>query len=303
MNNVKSPLDSSVYCRVVKKIKVSEIILKYQLIYDINVSRFFNGMDEIYVYECEKTKYKFYYPFNIDGDSGFYEHLQKGIYYYVPWKWEHEVSMKYINKNDKILEVGSGGNGFVKKLTDKGYSITGLELNTKSISNGLADGLHVLNETIQNHSTNYSNYYDIVCSYQVLEHIAEPYSFVEGKIRSLKKGGKMLICVPNNDAYFLKHNHNPPLNMPPHHMGLWQLDSLSYLSKLFNLNLLSVEYETLQHYHVEGFSDVIFIRWVPNRYLRYILRKMGFKKVIKFFVDVFKNKIQGHSIFIVFEKQ
>jgi len=44
-----------------------------------------------------------------------------------------------------------------------------------------------LNETIEGYSEINHGQFDLVCSFQVLEHIPKVYSFLEGKVKALKK--------------------------------------------------------------------------------------------------------------------
>lgn len=303
MNKVKSPLDNRSDCRIVEEIDTGLIIDGYKKIYNIDVSRFFKEVNKVTIYECNKTKFRFYYPYNLDGDSKFYESLQNFENYYNPWKWEHQVSLKYFKSGDHILEVGSGGNGFVRNISVQGYDITGLELNEHSVYIGKQEGLKIFPDTIQIHADYNFEKYDIVCSYQVLEHISNPWSFLQAKVKALKHGGTMIVCVPNNDSKFLKWNNYPPLNMPPHHMGLWDKNSLEAMGKLLNLEMLSVEYEPLQYYHVDGFTDIVFAKFLPNKYLRFVLRKLGCREILRFFINIYKSSIKGHSILIAYKKK
>ena len=47
-------------------------------------------------------------PPTLRGQSTFYEALQRYPWYYVPWKWEHEIAKSYLKDGDQVLEVGCG---------------------------------------------------------------------------------------------------------------------------------------------------------------------------------------------------
>jgi ubiquinone/menaquinone biosynthesis C-methylase UbiE len=64
------------------------------------------------------------------GDSKFYEQLEKFDWYYMPWKWEHEITLSYLDPKKRVLEIGCGTGSFVQKAADiSGAYIKGLELN------------------------------------------------------------------------------------------------------------------------------------------------------------------------------
>jgi len=301
-NYIKSTLAKEANAKLSEIIPVEKLILGYQERFNIDISAYFEGINEINIYECEQTKYRFYYPFGIDGDGKFYEHLQKFDWYYMPWKWEHEKTVQLLNGNEKILEVGSGGLDFVERLSNDGFEITGLEINEESIIKAKNLGLNVLNETVQDHAKSNYKKYDLVCSFQVLEHITEVNSFIKAQIDCLKPGGKLIICVPNNDS-FIKLSNEVMLNYPPHHMGLWNKESLSSLSDLFNLKVDKVFFEPLQEYHLDWYiNSNIREKINKNTLKRIVFNKLKIKKLYTYFVKKFSKKIHGHSILMVYTK-
>ena len=62
-------------------------------------------------------------------------------------------------------------------------------------------------------------------------------------LNALRPGGILILGVPNNDG--LIGFADAPLNMPPHHMGLWKKKSLVALTQVFPLDLKVVEVEPL----------------------------------------------------------
>jgi 2-polyprenyl-3-methyl-5-hydroxy-6-metoxy-1,4-benzoquinol methylase len=131
-------------------------------------------------------------------------------------------------------------------LKIKEYNITGLELNKSAIETIYKEtGHNILNETIQQHSFKNKGSYDIVCSFQVMEHIADIKNVIEASILCLKKGGKLIISVPNNESNLYRYKTHP-LNEPPHHVGLWDSKSLKNLELFFNIKLVNLFYEPIE---------------------------------------------------------
>lgn len=299
---IDSIIDKTAKAKLIDTIDVATLINGYKKQFNIDVQKYFKSLNEIYIYECESTKLRFYYPFDIDGDSAFYELLQKFDWYYMPWKWEHERTKHLFKGNEKILEVGSGGLGFVEKMHNAGYHITGLELNKTSIQKAKKIGLRVLEESIEAHAESNYQKYDAVCSFQVLEHVTQVSSFVSAKIDCLKPGGKLIIAVPNNDS-FIKYTKNFLLNSPPHHMGLWNITSLKSMANLFNLKVEKVFYEPLQNYHMESYLNLMIQENISKtRLLKKVFYKLKLKRLFKYWVTKNRNLIKGHSMLIVFIK-
>jgi SAM-dependent methyltransferase len=260
-------------------------------------------LNEIEIYECAKTGYRFYFPFDLSGDSAFYQHFQNFDWYYMPWKWEHEVATKYINDGMDILEVGCAHGSFLERINNlyKLNTSVGLELNESAVIK--KDKWEIVNKHIEEYSKVHVEQYDLVCSYQVLEHIADVNSFLDSSISCIKKGGKLIISVPNNES-FIKDIFSP-LNLPPHHMGMWDQGSLVSLIKMFPLKLLQVHIEELKEYHVESYIASKYYN-KRNKFLNKIIKKIhiltGLYQIKK--LEVLKNREEliGHTILVVFEK-
>ncbi len=300
---IKSPLVVSGDAILKEIIDTDKVIKMYQSQFNIDVNKYFGKIKKFGIYECANTKYRFYYPFNIDGDGEFYEKLQKFEWYYMPWKWENEITLKSVEKGDKILEVGSGGLGFLEKMQQKSFDITGLELNEQSVIKAKEKDLKVLNETIQEHSKNNTNKYDVVCSFQVLEHISDVHSFLKTQIDCLKKGGKLIISVPNNDSFIKLTDGGGLLNKPPHHMGLWDEKSLKKITKIFNLKVENIDFEPLQKYHFDWYiNSIIKEKIYKNRFYRKVFNKFKLKNILIKIVKRFQYKIHGHSIMVTYTK-
>ncbi len=299
---MRSPLTNNENVHQIDTVSVDRLISGYKDYYNIDVSLYFKNIDELQIYLCEETSYMFYFPFNLSGDSGFYEELQKFDWYYDPWKWEHETTKKFLKKSDRILEVGSGGLGFIKKLNDSGFDVTGLELNSESVIQADQMGLNVFGETVQYHAENYSDKYDVVCSFQVLEHISQVHSFIQAKIDCLKSRGRLIISVPNNDS-FIKLDKNLFLNMPPHHMGLWNKTSLMALSEVFDLKVENIIPEPLAQYHLDWYINLnVTHRILKSKIFGSVFRKLKLRSLYSFLVKSFRKSIKGHTILIVFTK-
>lgn len=302
-SEISSTLSPSHHSNLLFTIPSKSIIEKYKNVFGIDVSIFFSGINEIGVYKCTQTNYRFYYPLNIGGDGNFYKSLESFEWYYMPWKWEHSKALSVLNKNDNILEVGSGGLGFLEKIHSLGFEIAGLELNPLSLEKAAEKNLKVFDDPIQNHALKYPNYYDVVCSFQVLEHIADVHSFIEAQLDCLKKGGKIIVSVPNNNS-FIRYSNGGILNLPPHHMGLWDSESLKSLTKIFNIELKKIYYEPLQKYHLDWYIDTVFTNRIKKiDTLFKIYNKLNVKNILKAIIGKFRKNINGHSILVIYEKK
>ena len=302
---INSSITNSSNTTKIKNINVRYIIKTYKKILpNLEIEKYFDGLSNIEIYECDDTGYKFFHPQNLHGDKEFYYALGKLPWYYSNWKFEHESALKYINEKSKVLEVGAGKGHFLKQVVKRlNCSCVGLELNP-DIENIQKENRFVLkNESIEEHCVKNKEIYDVVCSFQVLEHISEVNSFIESMLSSLKPGGRLIIGVPNNDS-FIKDNplNTKVLNMPPHHMGLWNKKSLSNIAKVYDLELENLILEPLQKSNITTYIATRAKKILINNFIFRIYWKLNFHKLSRFYVKKKLHKIDGHSIIAIYKK-
>jgi 2-polyprenyl-3-methyl-5-hydroxy-6-metoxy-1,4-benzoquinol methylase len=217
-------------------------------------------------------------------------------------KWEHEKAKKYIGKDENILEVGCGRGEFVNELNKKGKKAVGIELNESAVRFAQSKGWNVKKEDLEIISKNEKKKYDTVCIFQVLEHVKKPAEFINMCLSCLKKGGQMIISVPNMNS-FMGYDKNNLLNMPPHHMTQWYPKTFYKLKKYFPIRLKKIEFEPLARYHKSWYGSVGAKVLQEKALIPSILAKpIGhvISKIISF--SFIRKKIQGHSQMVVFEK-
>jgi SAM-dependent methyltransferase len=256
------------------------------------------------LYQCLESGYSFYHPFEVSGDSAFYEKLQTFAWYYMPWKWEHQIASELVKENDRILEIGCGKGDFFTGLSQRFHSLrlVGLELNKSADTQN--DYFSIIDTPLSEFAAQQEGQFDIVCSFEVLEHVPAVYDFLSNQVKCLKKGGQLLISVPNMDS-FIKYNKNDVLNMPPHHMGLWNEKALRKIADLFNLKVERVSYEPLQEQHFYFYTFIKLKQWIgeiPARIILKIVKLMGLSFLYRKPLKQKASSIIGHTIFIAFRK-
>ncbi len=298
---MQSPITGGNTITLERKIPSSYVIKSYLESYGIDVTDLFNDKAEVEQYRCAESGFRFYGPEHLAGDSKFYGLLQEFPWYYMDWKWEHQLVYDRLSQGQKVLEIGCAEGAFIKRL-DKASLAVGLELNEYAVDTAQMAGLDVRNETIQTHATANPEKYDVVCSFQVMEHVSDVKGILKSSIDALSPGGTLIISVPNNDS-FIRHSPDSILNMPPHHMCLWDEGSLKNLEEFFDIDFESFAIEPLQKYHY----PVICNNWIEQKCGRGIFGKV-IKKLAKWtgvhhLVGLRKNQIKGHSIIAYFTKR
>jgi SAM-dependent methyltransferase len=299
MNNIEelSPVDKKSTTIEIDEFSSNLIIEQYKKI-GLNVERFFIGINNVTLRKCSLTNYRYYSPFNCMGDDQFYQELQNlSADYYPKNKWEHKKALKYINKNDKVLEIGCATGYFLECCIQKKAIATGIELNKKAAAEAISKGLDVKMKLIEDFAKNHQNEFDVICSFQVLEHISDVNSFIKNSLQCLKPGGLFIFGVPNNNPFIFKHDKFHTLNLPPHHAGLWNKESIENTAKFFHLNTeyigVSPLYEAKEWYN----TQMIYYK-KKNPFISTLMRLIP-RPIYKLFIKSLSNYIEGKTILAV----
>lgn len=304
---VTSPFDSTKTCELVEHVSTEEIVRLYRDYFQTDVERFFKQIDHISIYKCPVSQLEFFYPIGLDGDSRFYEELSKGAWYYQTERWENNQSLSFIKPGESVLEIGSGSGFFGKYLAEKfpGVNYLGLELNEKAVKDGVESGVRLIAEDSRTHSLKNSGKYDVVCSFQVFEHVSNIRALYEDAIKLLRPGGYLLVAVPNNDLAFLRRNvmYSKVLNMPPHHVNLFTPKSLENIGNLMGLKVEKTLKEPLMQLN----RDTYLYNTVNRVFLGFSFFTKAFWKlklhlILRPIANLCKNLINGHTVMVVYRK-
>ncbi|UYQ95901.1 methyltransferase domain-containing protein [Chitinophaga horti] len=301
---MQSPVTRRENVSLITSFPSSRIIEEYRH-EGVSVERFFTGIKEVGLYECGDTGYRFYWPENIFGDGAFYADLQRNQKEYYPEaKWEHHYATGQINAGEQVLEVGAGDGVFLKMLKNKGIIAHGLELNPEGIADARAQGLSMDGESVQDHAARFPGKYDVVCAFQVLEHIYDVHDFLTACVSLLRKGGRLIIGVPNNNPFLYRYDSWHTLNLPPHHAGLWGRKAFGQMPKWFGLGVEQIIVEPLHPKlgQYKKWFEVQKAHYREHNPLLYQLMRITPRPLYKVLMRVCSPAIEGRNIIGIFKK-
>lgn len=96
----------------------------------------------------------------------------------------------------RVLDIGTAGGAFLEAATQYGYDAYGMEPSADLVARGKARGLKIEQGTIEKHSFE-ENSFDMVCLWDVIEHLPNPKSALIEIRKLLKPNGILLINYPD----------------------------------------------------------------------------------------------------------
>ena len=122
-------------------------------------------------------------------------------------KRQYEQFSDRVNKDTKYLEVGCSFGGVAKNVLDFGVEVCDVvepnKVDAEFIKENF-DGITVYNDLLEN--VNIDKKYNLVVSFEVLEHAISPIEFLKKCNNLMDKGGFINIEVPNHDDVILRYN-------------------------------------------------------------------------------------------------
>jgi SAM-dependent methyltransferase len=267
-------------------------------------------VDELLYLACPSCTLRFFTP-TVTGDERFYADLQRISWYYSAGKQEFRMAARHIDATHHVLEIGAGRGLFAREIQPASY--TGLEFSPTAIELAAQNGVRLLAQTIEQHALEHGQRYDIVCTFQVLEHVANPRTFLDSAVACLKPGGRLMVSVPAEDG-FAGHAYWDVLNMPPHHVTRWTDESLRAIARSFGLKLLELAPEPLGRNMRRPFTEALADRWIAKRMgiepqlLDRRLKRRGVRVVTAALASLFRrlpavtSAERGHAVLAIFEK-
>ena len=287
---------------VVRRIPTSRLVCEWQSTFQIDIRSELSELEEIVRLRCDACDFDFFAPGDLTGSGLFYEALQRFDWYYMPNKWEHQASLPLVEANHRVLEVGCAEGSFLKRVLGKRQTTAvGLELNQHAVQVAQQAGLDVRAQMIEDFARSTEAPFDIVCAFQVLEHVPHPLPFLQSCLEVTKPGGYVVLGVPNEDS-FLQHEWTL-LNMPPHHVSLWKGSTFERLASTLPISIESIRREPLAPYHIDQYLAAYAGYFRKKSPLHRLLFSRTLRKIYRSALHAgWHRRMTGQSLLVVLRK-
>ena len=243
----RSPLDPTAEVELRRSIPVPDLVACWRATFGIDVADEFGGAATIHLCRCRRSGLGFFWPLAA-GSSRLYAELESRPWYYRRGQWEYSHAVGLIPEGAPLLDLGCGAGMFVEQCRGLGLPAEGIDFNPVAVARAQAAGLPVRCGDWEQLSVEKPGAYGMVTAFQLLEHLSAPVPFLRSAVRLLRPGGRLLLAVPDSDGWLARTGSL--LDMPPHHVLHWNPEAMSFLTRLFPLELEELAIEPLDPDHV-----------------------------------------------------
>jgi SAM-dependent methyltransferase len=199
--------------------------------------------DEVQVHRCQDCGFGFSVPF-MAGTGAIYNLIGGGDQHYPGERFEFTEALRSLAARggvDRLLELGAGSGAFLAKVIDAGLAghITAMEYDDSAVA-GLRrlPGVQAVQGDVQDLLNEALEPFDVVCMFQVLEHMDRLESVFGALGKLTKAGSEVFIAVPNAQRTRMQEDLTGFMDMPPVHIGRWTNEALSRIAGRHGFQLI-----------------------------------------------------------------
>ena len=143
-------------------------------------------------------------------------------------------------RGGELLDIGCGTGNFLAAARDRGYGVTGIELdrNAARFAKERLGLQRVFPLTISEFAGQHAGeQFDVVTFFEVLEHQAAPAEFLQKVKVCVRPGGMIALSVPNRERWLTGPD---VLDYPPNHFLRWNAGALRQFLNAQGFEVLSI---------------------------------------------------------------
>lgn len=151
-----------------------------------------------------------------------------------------ELCRKHEVKTNAILEIGAGFGTFCAEVKRRNVfaRVVAVEPTPDLAKTCRGRGLEVLEQPVEHIQIDEAGLFDVVASFEVIEHLFAPADFVGHMTRLLKPGGIMMLACPNGQGFDIETLGTASNTVDHEHLNYFNPKSLSWLLAQRGLEIL-----------------------------------------------------------------
>jgi 2-polyprenyl-3-methyl-5-hydroxy-6-metoxy-1,4-benzoquinol methylase len=140
-----------------------------------------------------------------------------------------EICARHGVRTEALLEVGAGFGTFCSELLARGVfsRVVGVEPTPGLAATCRQRGIEVLEQPVEHIDTAEAGQFDVVASFEVIEHLFSPMEFVGHMQRLLRPGGVMMLTCPNGLGFDVEALGTLSTTVDHEHLNYFNEASLS----------------------------------------------------------------------------
>ena len=221
------------------------------------------------------------YISHADESNGLFDLIYKFVRSYMLDKKRKLIEKTSGNRNGKLLDIGCGAGHFLNAMNKTGWNVQGVDVSKKArelVSNSF--NLEVKSPLDW---LNSNEKYDVITCWHSLEHIHEPWVYLD-KIRThLNPDGVLVVALPNynsNDAK--RYGPSWAAYDTPRHLYHFTIESMEKITSLCGFSIQSIHRMNFDSFYVSILSSKhmgkSFISGVLNGFISWLSAKFNRKK-------------------------
>lgn len=232
------------------KIPINDIIISWMN------KRKFNPIPTIYINEILEKRHclncsLYYYNYKLSDSVELYDMLSRSNYY-PKFRAEYSIAIEQLKKHNpsSLLELGCGYGNFLASVYPTLTTAVGIESNPRAIALCKEKKVTVFHST----TSLPLKTFDIVCHFELLEHISDIDSFIKKNLKLLNSNGCLIIGTPNPDG-ILTVCEADILDLPPHHQYNFSKSTFNWIANKYNLKIIDYKTTLVDNYRYEMYKQ------------------------------------------------
>lgn len=151
----------------------------------------------------------------------------------------HVSEIKKYVQDGRVLEIGSAMGSFLKVAREAGFKVIGVEVSKQAcdVARSCLGAENVLNDTLENADLEPGSM-DVIFMSDLIEHISQPFPFLEKAMRLLKKGGLLYFVTPDPEHWSRFIFGKNWVHFKDEHPVFFSRRSFFWIAERFHCNLM-----------------------------------------------------------------